>query len=123
MGLYENIKNLCDQNKIAVTRLESELGFSRGSIGKIRQHKSMTAVRLDKIADYFGVSVDYLMTGEQPTDYYLNPETAQIAQEIFDNPELHTLFDSARDASPDDLKTVQLMLEALKAKEGHNDPA
>lgn len=123
MGLYENIKTLCDRSNIAVTRLESELGFARGSIGKLRSQKSMKADRLDKIADYFGVSVEYLLTGEHPAEYHFDPETARIAQEIFDNPELHTLFDSARDASPDDLKTVQLMLEALKAKEGHNDPA
>lgn len=53
--------------------------------------------------------------------WYLTPETAEIAQEIFQNPELKTLFDTARDASPEDLKTVQTMMEALLRKERRED--
>lgn len=32
MSTYETIKNLCKQHSIAVTALEKELGFGRGSI-------------------------------------------------------------------------------------------
>ena len=49
--------------------------------------------------------------------YYINDETASIAQEIFDNKELRLLFDAAKDAQPDDLQTVHQMLLALKRKE------
>ena len=45
--------------------------------------------KLQKIADHFGVSVEYLETGEQPADYYLNDETAQIAQEVFEDDSWH----------------------------------
>ena len=54
------------------------------------------------------------MTGES---YYINDETASIAQEIFDNKELRLLFDAAKDAQPDDLQTVHQVLLALKRKE------
>ena len=60
MTAYERILDLCDKNGIAQTKLEKELGFSRGSIGKSKQHE-MTHSRLQKIADYFEVSVDYLI--------------------------------------------------------------
>lgn len=53
-------------------------------------------------------------------DYYLNPETSKIAQEIYDNKELSLLFDAARDADPEDLQTVHSMLMALKRKEQGN---
>ena len=53
--------------------------------------------------------------------WYLTPETAEIAQEIFQNPELKTLFDAAKDASPEDLATVRAMLEALLRKEKRDD--
>ena len=46
--------------------------------------------------------------------YYTDPETAQIAQEIFDDPELHALFDAARDSKPENLKAAAAMLKALK---------
>ena len=76
--------------------------------------------KIQKIADYFNVSVDYLMTGKEKEGgekYYINDETASIAQEIFDNKELRLLFDAAKDAQPDDLQTVHQMLLALRRKE------
>lgn len=80
------------------------------------------ADKMQKIADYFGVTVEYLMTGEKNDGYYLNPETAKAAQEMFENPELRVLFDAARDASPEDLRVVYDMLLALKRKEqGYSD--
>lgn len=66
MSVYDNIKKLCDSQHIAITTLESQLGFGRGSIGKIRQAKNLpTANRLQAVADYFGVSIDYLL-GNSP---------------------------------------------------------
>lgn len=62
MSTYETIKDLCKQHSIAVTALEKELDFGRGSIGKLRNGQT-SAERLQKIADYFNVSTDYLLTG------------------------------------------------------------
>ena len=52
--------------------------------------------------------------------YYLNDETAQAAQEIFENKELRALFDVQRDMSSDDLKALHSMALALKRKERGN---
>ena len=65
MGLYENVKRLCDMNNKPMTRVEKELGFSRGSLGKLRQQESMGADRLRKLAEYFGVSQEYLTLGKE----------------------------------------------------------
>lgn len=64
MNVYEAIKTLCDKRGIAVTVLEKELGFGRGSIGKLKKGGSTTADRLQKIADYFGVSVENLLSAD-----------------------------------------------------------
>lgn len=81
--------------------------------------------KLQKIADFFGVTVDYLMTGEERDDnekYYINDDTAKAAQEIFENKELRALFDAARDADPEDLKAAHDILLVLKRKEkGYDD--
>ena len=53
---------MCKERGIAVTALEKELGFGRGSIGKLRNSQT-SAERLQKIADYFNVTVDYLVNG------------------------------------------------------------
>ena len=63
------------------------------------------------------------MTGKEKeggSKYYLNDETAAIAQNIFENKELRLLFDAAKDAEPEDLETVHSMLLALKRKERGN---
>ena len=67
-GMYDRIAELCSEHGLAVTALEDKLGFSRGSIGKIRTKGEMpTADRLLKVANYFNVSMDYLTTGEDPS--------------------------------------------------------
>ena len=62
--MYERILELCRRKGIAVSRLEIELDFSRASISKW----TVSLPRCDKlkaVADYFGVSMEYLMTGEE----------------------------------------------------------
>ena len=119
MTVYERIESLRKERKISQGNLEKELGFSNGSISKWKTSMPKPE-RLQKIADYFGVTVDYLMTGNESDGkerYYTNDETASIAQDIFENKELRLLFDAAKDAPPEDLQTVHQMLIALKRKE------
>lgn len=123
MTVFERIENLRKSQNISQGKLEKELGFSNGSISKWR-NSTPTYDRLQKVADYFGVSIEYLMTGEEKEDepkYYLNEETAQAAQEIFENKELRMLFDAARDADPEDLRALHTMALALKRKERGSD--
>lgn len=63
MTIYERIEQLRKAQKISQGKLEKELGFSNGSVSKWK-NSTPTPERLQKIADYFNVTVDYLMTGE-----------------------------------------------------------
>lgn len=66
--MYKKIKDLCNKAGITITGLESTLGFARGSLSKIDNHKP-SAEKLQKIADYFGIRVDWLQgTSEYKTD-------------------------------------------------------
>lgn len=62
MTLRDTIKKLCKEAGISVNKLESDLGFAKGYISKLDKSTPNSA-KLQKIADYFGVSLDYLMTG------------------------------------------------------------
>ena len=76
--------------------------------------------KIQAIARWLGVGIGDLMEEKEPeSEYYLNPKTREIAQEIYENKNLSLLFDAARDASPEDLQTVHTMLSALKKKENH----
>lgn len=64
MLTYETIKKLCKDNGVTVTGLEKELGISRGSLCKINTNKP-SMEKVQKIADFFSVSVEYLMGTEE----------------------------------------------------------
>lgn len=63
MTLYERIEQLRKSKGLSQGKLERELGFSNGSVSKWK-NSTPTLERLQKIADYFNVTVDYLTTGE-----------------------------------------------------------
>lgn len=66
--LYENIVKLCRNRGITGGRLCTELGFSRSTLSDLKAGRinSLSSQKLQKIADYFSVSVDTLLTGEEP---------------------------------------------------------
>ena len=123
MSAYNTILYLCEKSGIAVTALEKELGFGRGSIGKLKNGGSMSSSRLQKIADYFGVTTDYLMTGEENVSdgYYLNDETAKMAQEMYEDPDMRSLFDMKRNMDPDRFKAHVNFMKELYKKEHPDD--
>lgn len=124
--MYEIFAQLLKERGIKTATVSRATGISMSTFTDWKMGRGTPkADKMKKIADYFGTDVQYLMTGERSEQYYLNPETAEIAQQIFDNRELRVLFDAARDARPDDLKTAYDVLLALKRKEGYSgdDPA
>lgn len=80
MITYEVIANLCKERHIAITALEKELGFSNGSISRLKKGGSMTFKRLQKVADYFNVSVDTFTNPEntKPQSIDLNDEINRL---------------------------------------------
>lgn len=60
MGLYEKIKLLAKERKISIRKLEEDLGYGNGTIR--RWDVATPGVdKIQKVADYFGVSTDYLL--------------------------------------------------------------
>ncbi len=118
--MYEIFSKLLQKFGVSTYKVAKETGVSQTTFSNWKSGRSVPKTdALQKIADYFNVSLDYLTTGEEKEGekYYLNDETAKAAQEIFENKDLRVLFDAARDASPEDLKTTYAMLMALKRKE------
>ena len=63
MNCVERVKALCKERKIPISKLEKDLGFANGYIGQLRKGV-LPADRLLIVADYFGVSVAYLMNDD-----------------------------------------------------------
>ena len=61
MSIYDRIKKLCQERGITVAELERELGFSNSTIRKWGNNTSPSIDKVIKVANYFNVSVDYLL--------------------------------------------------------------
>lgn len=57
---FEKIKELADKQGISLNKLEEKLGFSRNTIYNMKK-STPNVERVSMIADYFGVSTDYLL--------------------------------------------------------------
>lgn len=122
--MYEIFEQLLQKHGLTAYKVAKEAGVTQTALSNWKTGKSTpTTKTLQKIADYFSVSIDYLMTGKETEDskYYINEETAEMAQALFENRNLRVLFDAAKDATPEDLKTTYDMLMALKKKERGNN--
>jgi len=60
-GLYDRIKTLCDSRKISISKLENDCGFANATISKWKSTSIPGVDKIKTIAQYFGVTVDYLL--------------------------------------------------------------
>ena len=119
MDFIERLKELRKQRNISQATLADYLGLSKSTIGMYETGAITPSLEaLNGIADFFNVSIGYLIGEEDYSTYYIRPEVAYKAQEIYEDPEARILLDAKRDLSTEDLDVVLNMIKALKAKEG-----
>ena len=120
MNSVERVKTICKDRKIPISKLERDLGYSNGYIGQLRKG-TFPNDRLKEIAEYLEVSIDYLMTGEETKGYYLNEETAKLAQEMFEDEDMRSLFNMKRNMPPERFKAHMEFMKNLYEQEKGND--
>ncbi len=77
MTTFERIKELAKKQGKSLNKVEEDLGWSRNTLYSLKVNKP-SSERLETLADYFGVSVDYLLGR---TD---NPHNAEFDDEYDD---------------------------------------
>lgn len=114
---YEIFEKLCRMKSVSPSAVSKSTGVSKSTLSAWKKGEYTPKTdKLEKIADYFGVPLEYLKSGTMPTGegYYLDPEVAEIAQAVFDNPDIRVLFDAARDSKPKDIQMAVDMLMRFK---------
>lgn len=84
---YERLKELCKQKGTTVTTVVKELGMSTGNISKWKNGNKPKADSVSALAEYLGVSTDYLLGIE---------EVKQKSLDILDS-QVFTLTDKEKD--------------------------
>ena len=120
--MYDKFEKLLKERGVTPYRVHKETGISTATLSDWKNGKSQPKKdKIERICDYFEVPLSYFYgndEGENESEkYYLNDETAEMAQKLFENRDLRVLFDAAQNATPEDLKTTYDMLMALKRKE------
>ena len=102
MNSVERVKAICKDRKIAISRLERDLGFSNGYIGQLRKG-TFPAERLSDIAAYLSVSTEYLMTGKEVR----KAPTENGERKLSDAELKFALWGDCTDVSDEDLEDVR----------------
>lgn len=132
--ISNNLAYLLRDTKTTQRELANAIGVSESAVGKWILAKNAPSMgNVQRIANYFGIKVSDIVENKdvetldvtedhsKKDHYYINKETRDIAQSIFEDKDLRLLFDAARDASPEDLQLAHNMLKALKRKERGED--
>lgn len=119
-----NLNNLLNDRNKTQSEVASSIGVSPQTFNTWTQGIAIPRMgKIQLLADYFHIEKsalleDSLNIGETDIPYYSNPETAKVAQEIFDNSDLRILFDAAKDSTPEQLKLAAEMLRQFKKTAG-----
>lgn len=123
MSVGKRIKKLRSDFGMSQVDFAKAIGVSKQTLYKY-ENDLITNIPSDKIeaaAALCKVTPGFLMGWDEDADentqhseWYTNPETAKVAQQIFDDPDLHALFDAARDSKPEDLLMAADLLRRLK---------
>ena len=98
---WNTFVELCSKNKVSPNAVCKELGFSNATATKWKNGSEPRDTTCNKIADYFGVSVDYLL-GKTPS-----PEREDIPEDE------KRLRDLLSQMSEEQLKTAYKILYAI----------
>ena len=123
--MYEIYCKLRDQRGLKDADVVRNTGITKSTFSDWKNGRSCPKNdKLQKIADFFGVTLDYLMTGEEREDgqgYYINEETAKLAQEMFEDEDMRSLFDMKRNMPPERFRAHMEFMKNLYNKEKGED--
>lgn len=118
---FERIKELAKKQGLSLNQLEEKLGYSKNTLYSLKRQKVSTD-RLQEIADFFQVSLDYLLGRTN------NPKIADQEKFYFEGQEVNVeelaataMRFNGKPLTDKDKKSIQSIIEAfLRSQEGSN---
>jgi transcriptional regulator with XRE-family HTH domain len=103
MDLKERIQELCKRKNISMNQLEQELGFGKGYISKLGK-STPNATKIQQIAQYLDVTVDYLMRGKDDSE----------RNDIYSLPsDIRAIARGAQDLSPSKRELLLKLIQSM----------
>ncbi len=119
--VIERIEHLANIKGVSKTKALTDSGAGKDFIANIKKGQTPSVSKLQKIADYFETSVDYLLGNDTIQAYdennnlvVIDDETRAIIDTLRSQPEMKMLFSVTRKATKDDIIKAVKIIEALK---------
>lgn len=149
--MYEIFLKLLKERGVKASDVAKATGIPQSTFSDWKNGRSKPKdEKLQKIANYFGVSTYYLRTGKKPytlefnaddlqkalnksmaekygdenieqQDYYIDSETEKIMEAMATNPKLRALYFAQSDLDPNVIQAFYDMVIAMKQKEERLD--
>lgn len=102
----EEVGRMLQVSKSAISMWEKDL-------------RSPSADLIERFADIYGVSTDYIITGREsntPKGYYHDQDAAEYAEYLRTRPHAKILFSASKDMTKEDMEEAVRYIEYLKSK-------
>lgn len=105
---FDRIKELAKRRGLSINLLEEKLGYSKNTIYNLKNSKPSTE-RISEIADYFGVSTDYLL-GRTDNPAIAGEKAPEHEIEL-DDLDGHIMLFDGKPLSDDDKRAIKGIIE------------
>ena len=113
MSLVGCIRRLCLDHSITVAQLERETGLASRTIGRWDESKP-SVDKVQKVAEYFDVSVDYLLGIEKEPVATDGEELGEYLEMLRTSPGLRMMMKTQRNATKEQIEQNVKFLQVLK---------
>ena len=119
MGIGDKLQQIITARNTNVNELAIRAKVSPNTLYSIikRNNTKADIDILIRISRVLGVTVEYFSDEADANQYYLDSETAMLAQELKDNPQYRVLLDSTKKLKPESIKEVMKFIDYQIAKE------
>ncbi len=109
-----NIKDLCKQKGVSISALLSECNIRKSLIYDMEKRNCVPSAEiLKKIANYFDVSVDYLLGKTEKKEKPTAVINDELWEKICNDPKKREIVELILTAEPDDLDKIEKIILAV----------
>ena len=113
--MYEKFLKLLENKGVSAYKVSQATGISQQTFTDWKHGRyEPKREKIQKIADYFGVDVSYFYGEDDKPSYYIDEETAKVAQLMREDPNLKLLFSADRKVREETLEQVRQILKIMK---------
>jgi transcriptional regulator with XRE-family HTH domain len=120
---YDKFKHLCQSKGVSCNKAAADIGLSNAT-PTMWKKRGLTPKgdTLARIAEYFGVSIEYLLAGEETLDKKAEKATVDVIDddlreyldELRSRPEQRLLFSVTKNASKAQIEAIVKMIKEMQ---------